>query len=228
MSQPNGNSTPRGAGRTQTSIFKFFTTPKKTGPVGSKATDSQEALLDEIGAAIDDDVLADVEETQSTFASPVRPVLAARKTLAAVAPTSRNRKRKASPTLDEPQSGASGSDTADDDDEDADYNPSAAVPAGPNGKSRGRVVDDSDDDLDDIGDIDDLDLLDEVDVSPPSSPSCQARQRSSRGNKGVLKTPNLKRMRASGVASSTSSEGVPLMSALMPTTPTLARTTTSL
>ncbi|KAJ2862808.1 DNA mismatch repair protein msh6 [Coemansia aciculifera] len=227
MSQPNGSSTPKGAGRTQTSIFKFFSTPKKTSPAGSKTTDSQDALLDEIGAAIDDDVFAEIEETESTFASPVRPVLAAPKTLTGVAPASRNRKRKASPTLDELQSDASGSDTADDD-EDADYNPSAAVPAGPNGKSRGRVVDDSDDDIDDIGDIDDLDLLDEADASPPSSPSYQARQRSSRGNKGGLKTPNLKRIRASGVASSTSSKGVPLMSALMPTTPTLARTTTSL
>ncbi|KAJ2813639.1 DNA mismatch repair protein msh6 [Coemansia furcata] len=223
MSQPNGSSTPKGAGRTQTSIFKFFTTPKKTSTVGSKTSDSQEALLDEIGAAIDDDVLAEVEEIESTFASPVRPVKAASKAVAKAAPPTGNRKRKASPTLDEPQSDASGSDTADDD-EDADYNPSA-VSAGPNGKSRGRVVDDSDDDVDDldIGDIGDCD------VSPPSSPSYQARQRGLRGSKGGLATPSLKRIRASGAASSsTSSEGVSLMSALSPTTPTLARTTTSL
>ncbi|KAJ2819262.1 DNA mismatch repair protein msh6, partial [Coemansia furcata] len=223
MSQPNGSSTPKGAGRTQTSIFKFFTTPKKATTVGSKTSDSQEALLDEIGAAIDDDVLAEVEEIESTFASPVRPVKAAPKAAAKAAPPTGNRKRKASPTLDEPQSDASGSDTADDD-EDADYNPSA-VAAGPNGKSRGRVVDDSDDDVDDldIGDIGDCD------VSPPSSPSYQARQRGLRGSKGGLATPSLKRIRASGAASSsTSSEGVSLMSALSPTTPTLARTTTSL
>ncbi|KAJ2346836.1 hypothetical protein GGH91_002067, partial [Coemansia sp. RSA 2671] len=162
MSQASGSSsTPRGAGRTQTSIFKFFTTPKKTSTVGSKTTDSQEALLDEISAAIDDDVLADVEVTESTFASPVRPALSPPKV-----PASRNRKRKASPTLDEPQSDASGSDTPDDD-EDADYNPNAAAANGVNSKGRGRVIDDSDDDIDDIGDIGDIDDLDEVDLSPP-------------------------------------------------------------
>ncbi|KAJ2689000.1 DNA mismatch repair protein msh6 [Coemansia spiralis] len=222
MSQANGSSTPRGAGRTQTSIFKFFTTPKKTSTVGSKTTDSQEALLDEISAAIDDDVLADVEVTESTFASPVRPALVPPKV-----PASRNRKRKASPTLDEPQSDASGSDTADDD-EDADYNPNAAAANGAKSKGRGRVIDDSDDDIDDIGDIGDISDLDEVDLSPPPSPSYQARQRGLRGNKGGLVAPNLKRMRSGAATKSTSSEGISLMSALMPTTPTLARTTTSM
>ncbi|KAJ1663767.1 DNA mismatch repair protein msh6, partial [Coemansia sp. RSA 25] len=235
MSQPKGSSTPKGAARMQTSIFSFFSTPKKPSTVASKTTNSQDALLDEIGAIIDDDdLLVESEQAEARLAVPERPVLAAPKSLASTPSVSHSRKRKASPALGGQQNDSTGSDTTendddvDDDDADDDYDPIATRTAGPGSKGRGRVVDDSDDDDDDVGDLDGLD--DEIDT--PSSPSHRARQRGLRASKGSrgagLVTPNLKRMKSSVVASSASSEGAPLMSTLMPTTPTLARTTTSL
>ncbi|KAJ2740780.1 DNA mismatch repair protein msh6, partial [Coemansia sp. BCRC 34301] len=194
-------------------------------------------MLDELGAILDDgDLLAEGEQPEPKLAIPVRPVLASPKDVPDT--PSASRKRKAGPTMDGQQSDASGFDTAEDDnddDADDDYNPTASAAARPGGKTRGRVVDDSDDDDDDDDEIVDLngledELNDDIDVS--SSPSHQAKQRGFRGGRAGrepgLVTPKLKRVKSSAVASSGSSDGVPLMSALMPTTPTLARTTTSL
>ncbi|KAJ2723790.1 DNA mismatch repair protein msh6 [Coemansia sp. Benny D115] len=234
MAPPGNTGTPKGA-KTQTSIFSFFSTPKKTkdtsatAPPPPKFVDSQDELLAGVDDMIDDDMLALADESK-------------------VKQPSTNLKRKAASTLtykdddeDDDDDGSDADAAANDDDDDDDYNPVAAPTPGKSVVGRGRAIaDDSDDDMMAV-DVDD-DLLD---LEPPSSPlasrssrrniSMLRRNSSSRGSSSLAHAAHdVKRIRHSNSGVSGASEEEPLMSAVgkgapnPPTTPMLERTTTSM
>ncbi|KAJ2468164.1 hypothetical protein GGI02_003788, partial [Coemansia sp. RSA 2322] len=132
MPQPNSSSrsTPKGA-RTQTSIFSFFSTPKKAGRTAApQSRDSQDELLEEASAAIGDDLLAEVEQAEVMLSSPAVPKRTGAKTLGGSAKP-KGIKRKALAASHFEELDAAGSDTSEedgaDDDADDDYNPAASV-----------------------------------------------------------------------------------------------------
>ncbi|KAJ2149765.1 hypothetical protein IW143_006092, partial [Coemansia sp. RSA 520] len=68
MPQLDSKGTPKSA-RTQSSLFSFFTTPKKNK---QKPTDrdSQDALLDQAGGLMDEDMLDEVEQAEKLMSTP--------------------------------------------------------------------------------------------------------------------------------------------------------------
>ncbi|KAJ1733544.1 DNA mismatch repair protein msh6 [Coemansia biformis] len=235
MPQPQGSGTPKGA-RMQTSIFSFFATPPPSkAPRERKAPDSQDDLLDEVGALIDDDMLAEVVQVETTLALAERD-----RGCAASRPSAMpiGYKRKAAQMdVDGAEAGSADDlgeclSSDDDDDGDDDYTPEVVKAQGRSAGSRRRAAVDSDDD-------DDADTeTDEAPPAPPSPPApTQARPTPARGKKpgsgrsGALSSGgSLARMRFSTAGSSASSEGTPLASALgLPGTkvPSLSRANTS-
>ncbi|KAJ2714892.1 DNA mismatch repair protein msh6 [Coemansia spiralis] len=202
MPYPRGSSTPKSA-RTQTSIAHFFSTPPaKRAPQKPEDRDSQDALLDQFDAVVDDDVLADIAQAESALASPEKTTV---------------RKRKVeSMDIDEP-----GNLPSDDDDEDVDYKPETS------GRRNGRrrAVSDSESDTD-------ADVCDEPSPSAAKQVAAQQRQPGGRGkgqgNGQGSRTASLASLRFSSVGSSASSVGTPLARGLAgAAVPSLSRADTS-
>ncbi|KAJ2140842.1 DNA mismatch repair protein msh6 [Coemansia sp. RSA 678] len=197
MPQLDSKGTPKSA-RTQSSLFSFFTTPKKNKQKAADR-DSQDALLDQADELMDEDMLDEVEQAEKLMSTPC-----GRKRKAAVVDADNDM------DVDDPL-GNSCSDDGDDDADD-DYKPET-VPASQsrNGRSRRRIVEDSDD---------------EDEMQPPQTPTLSRQSKVSSGTSA--KTPTIARMRYSNAGSSATSEDLPLMSSLGPKSrPALLRTSTS-
>ncbi|KAJ2306365.1 DNA mismatch repair protein msh6, partial [Coemansia sp. RSA 2704] len=127
---PSTNSTPKSA-RTQTSLFSFFTTPKRKPQ--SVDRDSQDALLEQAGDLMDDDILVEIEQAEKAQATPSGSKRKAEHMSASV-----------HMDVDDAPSGSEDND----DDGDGDYQPEdTGVLPGRNGRSRRRIVEDSDEEL---------------------------------------------------------------------------------
>ncbi|KAJ2355464.1 DNA mismatch repair protein msh6, partial [Coemansia sp. RSA 2618] len=188
MAPPSSKSTPKST-RTQQSLFSFFSTPKKSKteePKHSKAEDrdTQDALLDEVDAFMDDDMLAEVEQAESRLATPS------------------GRKRKAVLVGDD-EMDVDNSDEDNDDDADGDYRPEKVPPShSRNGRSRRRIVDDSE--SEDEGQPMALSYQNGAQSKTPA----MSRQPSD----AQAKTPILARMRYGYAGSSATSDDAPLIS----------------
>ncbi|KAJ2800814.1 DNA mismatch repair protein msh6 [Coemansia guatemalensis] len=228
MSGAKDSSTPKSA-RTQTSIFSFFSTPSTKATQSANGTrqasrdrDSQDALLDELGDLVDNDMLTEVEHAEEKHASPIA--------------TSNKRKRKAAhvESEDEEMDLALDDELADnDDDEDDDYKPEAAETAASRkrgSRSRRRAIGDSDEDEDE-GDLE-VDLSEEIEAAATPALSRREQGKSRDGNGSEARIPSLSRMRYSAAGSSSSASGTPLMSMIKSQTgtgkPALERASTLL
>ncbi|KAJ2765844.1 DNA mismatch repair protein msh6, partial [Coemansia nantahalensis] len=114
MPYPRGSSTPKGK-RTQTSIASFFSTPQaKRTAQAIEERDSQDELLDQVGAVVGDDLLADIVQAESALATPQK--------------AARHKRKAADMEVDDAEGSAAAEEPADppsDDDNDDDYNPAA-------------------------------------------------------------------------------------------------------
>ncbi|KAJ2796703.1 DNA mismatch repair protein msh6, partial [Coemansia helicoidea] len=204
MPYPRGSSTPKGK-RTQTSIASFFSTPQaKRTAQAIEERDSQDELLDQVGAVVGDDLLADIVQAESALATPQK--------------AARHKRKAADMEVDDAEGSAAAEEPADppsDDDNDDDYNP--AAPRRANG--RRRAVSDSD-----TGTDTDTDMRDEP--SPTAARRGATPRKPAGGGRGGAgpKTPSLARLRYSSTGSSGSSVGTPLARGLAsPLVPSLSR-----
>ncbi|KAJ1721891.1 DNA mismatch repair protein msh6 [Coemansia erecta] len=200
---PSG--TPKTA-RTQTSLFSFFSTPKKPAK-----KDSQDALLDDTAAMIDDAMLDEVAQAERAQNQ------------------TQGVKRKSQPVYrDDSDDEPSADDGPDDDDGDDDYAPDRAQP--------GRTIADSDDD-EVLTDAVPSPPASDAGSEPPSpapkrhrgSGSSAKRMAASSDGPALISMLSARRSKLPAA----SSDGSALMNmfsggSALPTSPSLARTTTAM
>ncbi|KAJ2551510.1 DNA mismatch repair protein msh6 [Coemansia sp. RSA 1933] len=212
-SSSNSSTTPK-KGRTQASIFSFFSTPTKKAVYDK---DSQDELLDQIDESMDSDVMANVEAAEKKFSSPIR------RNRAAGGLTKRKRMTGSDSAMDVEFPSDDDDDkyeppSADDDDADDDYDPASAatlVPGSRGASSRIRTIEDSDE-----SEGESL-MTDVANSRSKSSPAKQVSMPSPWMTRGdsrskLPRTPDLKRMKHISVVTSSGSEGAPPMAMLDP------------